>query len=62
MAAALFCPVNPGREADRLRLRANHLAFIAAHRTLILAGGYTLTEAGAPETMVLLLGSKPIKA
>ena len=55
MAAALFCHVDPAREADRMRLRADHLAYIAAHRHLILGGGPTLTDAGEPQTMVLLL-------
>jgi uncharacterized protein YciI len=55
MPAALFCHVDPRREADRLRLRADHLAYIAAHKELILAGGPTLSDAGAPEIMVLLL-------
>jgi uncharacterized protein YciI len=55
MPAALFCHVDPTREADRLRLRADHLAYIVANRALILAGGPTLSDAGAPEIMVLLL-------
>ncbi|MEJ1931054.1 YciI family protein [Nostoc sp. NIES-2111] len=55
MAAALFCHVDPSREADRLRLRADHLAYIIAHRHLILAGGPTLSEQGTPQIMVLLL-------
>ncbi len=55
MSVALFCHVDPAREADRLALRGDHLAYVAAHRRLIIAGGPTLSEAGAPETMVLLL-------
>lgn len=62
MAAALFCHVDPTREADRLRLRAEHLAYIIAHRHLILAGGPTLTEQGTPQTMVLLLDVPTVAA
>lgn len=62
MAAALFCHVDPSREDDRHRLRADHLAYIAVHRAHILAGGPTLTAAGAPETMVILVDLDPSEA
>ena len=62
MPTALFCHVDPLRENDRLRLRADHLAYIAAHRTQILAGGPTLYGTGAPETMIILLDLEPADA
>lgn len=55
MPVAVFCHVDPTRETDRLQLRADHLGYIAAHRAHILAGGPTLTDSGAPETMIILL-------
>jgi uncharacterized protein YciI len=62
MSAAPFCHVDPARVADRLRLRADHLAYIVEHRQLILAGGPTLTVASAPETMVLMLDVPDVAA
>lgn len=55
MYAALLCRVDPTREVDRLRLRAEHLAYVVAHREQIVAGGPTLTAAGTPETMIILI-------
>jgi len=55
VTAAVFCQVDPARAEDRKRLRGDHLAYIAAHREIILAGGPVLTSDGAPETMILLL-------
>lgn len=62
MPAALFCLVDPAREADRRRLRADHLAYIAAHRGNIVAGGPTIAASGAPETMILLVDLDPEQA
>jgi uncharacterized protein YciI len=55
MYAALLCRVDPKRDVDRLRLRAEHLAYIVAHQERIVAGGPTLDPEGAPETMILLV-------
>lgn len=59
MPAALFCRVDPAREQDRRQLRGDHLAYIAAHRDQILAGGPVLTAEGQPETMILLMDLDP---
>lgn len=58
--AALFCHVDPSREADRLSLRDEHLAYMQAHRDRILFGGPTLSDSGAPETMVVVLAATSI--
>lgn len=53
--AALLCRVDATRESDRKRLRAQHLAYIAAHKDQILFGGPTLNAIGAPEMMILVI-------
>lgn len=55
MLAALLCHVDPAREHDRLHLRADHLAYIVAHKDRIFFGGPTLSEAGSPEMMILIV-------
>lgn len=57
---ALICHVDPAREDDRKRLRADHLAYIVAHRELILFGGPTLTDDGAPETMIIVIEAESV--
>lgn len=60
MLAAILCHVDPAREADRLSLRAEHLAYVAAHRSRIFVGGPTLSTSGAPETMILIVESEDL--
>lgn len=62
MLFALLCHVDPAREADRRRLRAEHLAYVVAHRPMILFGGPTLSAEGAPETMILVVEATDLEA
>ena len=57
MLAAILCHVNPTREADRLNLRAQHLAYVATYRNRIFPGGPTLSPSGSPETMIIIVES-----
>jgi uncharacterized protein YciI len=60
MYAAFLCHVDPTREIDRLRLRAEHLTYIVSHQRQIVAGGPTLTSEGTPETMILLVSVRDL--
>ena len=59
---ALLCTLADGVEETRVRVRAEHLAYVQAHAEEIVLGGPLLGDDGRPEMMLILLASETREA
>ena len=55
---ALFCEVDPTKEAVRHEVRGDHLAFLGARKARIHFGGPLIGPGGMPETMLIVLNAE----
>ena len=62
MRFIINCQLGADVEAQRLALRAEHLAYIDAHRAMIVFGGPSLTEAGTLHTMTIVIEAPDLTA